>query len=147
MHDEPQNIFSILLGMEYVLLVKTQNYHWNLVGAQFSSLHKLFDDQYNTLQELIDRIAEQIRKFRFFVPATMKDFIYLNELGKGEPELEGKKLILKNINHLIKSHNKVVTYINSVKVDQLDIASQNLMGDVLDFHMKSLWMLEATIQS
>jgi starvation-inducible DNA-binding protein len=146
MHDQPENIFSILLGMEYVLLVKTQNYHWNVVGPQFASLHKLFDDQYNTLQELIDRIAEQIRKLKFFAPATMKDFIHLNELGGGEPERSGKKLLLKNINDLIKSHDKIVEYMDSVHIDQLDVASQNLLGDVLDFHTKSLWMLGATMQ-
>ena len=54
-------ILNALLSDEYILYTKTRNYHWNVVGHQFHSLHKFFEEQYNALDEIIDEVAERAR--------------------------------------------------------------------------------------
>jgi starvation-inducible DNA-binding protein len=50
-----------LLSDEYVLYTKTRNYHWNVVGPQFNDLHKLFEAQYEALNDIVDEVAERVR--------------------------------------------------------------------------------------
>ena len=57
-----------LLKKSYLLSIKTQNYHWNVVGAHFHPLHALFEMQYNELAPAIDAIAERVRQLGYFVP-------------------------------------------------------------------------------
>ena len=54
-------ILNTLLSDEYVLYTKTRNYHWNVVGPRFNDLHKFFEAQYETLNEIVDAVAERTR--------------------------------------------------------------------------------------
>jgi len=126
----------MLLGTEYVLLVKTQNYHWNITGMSFSGLHSLLGDQYKALQEFVDRIAEQIRKYDQPSPGSMKEFLELNKViaenrgGQYNPQLMIEDLAMNN------------EYLTSL-INRFDLATQNMLGEIQDFHMKNTWMLRA----
>jgi starvation-inducible DNA-binding protein len=54
-------ILNTLLADEYLLYMKTRNYHWNVVGPQFNDLHKFFEEQYDELNDIVDDVAERAR--------------------------------------------------------------------------------------
>ena len=132
---------KLLLSMEYTLYVKTQNYHWNITGFSFSSLHKLLSKQYLTSSTFIDRIAEQIRKYGYPSPGSMYEFLSLQQ-----NIVEAPGLILDQnvaINDLMMSNETIIRYINELNVYEMDLATQNLLGEILDVHMKNSWMLRS----
>lgn len=142
-------LLRVLMGIEYTLYVKTQNYHWNVTGMSFSGIHKLLEEQYKGLQEFIDRIAEQIRKYGSAAPGSMAEFIQLNNSlpGTNIPEVIGSLLGQeKMLDDLRDSNERVCQFINNLSLTQLDLAIQNLLGEVLDLHMKNAWMLRAHFQ-
>lgn len=134
-----------LLAAEYVLYVKTQNFHWNVVGPLFVSLHKLFGDQYTQLAEFIDRIAEQIRKYALTSPGSMREFVSLNP---GAPESSGSLINgMVAVEELLESNNAVIQYINGIlNTEKFDLATQELLGALLNFHLKSSWMLRSHLE-
>lgn len=140
-----KDILKVLLSIEYTLYVKTQNYHWNVTGVSFASLHELFGDQYKKSAEFIDQIAEQIRKYGSAVPGSMGEFSILNNNTVNEVvgNLWGQANMLKD---LLISNEIISQYINGLFIDRLDLATQNLIGEILDFHMKNAWMLRAHLE-
>lgn len=130
-----------LVSMEYVLYVKLQNFHWNVTGWNFYSLHQFFGQQYEELGKFIDRIAEQIRKYGRAAPGAMQEFIQ-NSLGLEERPgvlLDAQSMVAVSLS----DHEAIVTYLNSLQPNMLDLATQNLLGEILDWHMKYAWMLRA----
>jgi len=135
------DVLKVILSMEYTLYVKTQNYHWNIIGTSFSSVHKLLSKQYQTLSKFVDRIAEQIRKYGFASPGSMYEFLSLQQ-----NIVEAPGLILDQnvaINDLMMSNETIIRYINELNVYEMDLATQNLLGEILDVHMKNSWMLRS----
>ena len=65
---------SALLGSSYLLYVKTHNYHWNVTGPMFTTLHTLFEAQYTELAMAIDEIAERIRSLGPYAPGSLAEF-------------------------------------------------------------------------
>ena len=135
------NILKALLGIEYTLYVKTQNFHWNLIGPIFLTIHKELAKQYKQLCLFIDQIAEQIRKYGTAAPGSFQEFIDLNKQVPGIKEREGG-LIGQNkvLSELLVDHERVIQIINSLDNNRIDLATQNLIGEILDFHMKAAWI-------
>ncbi|MGE5196801.1 MAG: Dps family protein, partial [Anaerolineae bacterium] len=73
---------SRYLADTYAIYLKTQNFHWNLSGKEFYSLHILFEKQYEELAEAIDEIAEKIRALGFYVDATFSSFKQLSSISE-----------------------------------------------------------------
>lgn len=141
MSQEIVEVLRQLLGSEYVLYVKTQNAHWNLVGPSFYSLHKLFQKQYEQLAEMIDRIAERIRMYGAPAPGSMQEFLSLNT---GFGEIPGRTVAdLNLVEELQESNQGLVEVIRSYTRRQLDLPTETLLSDLLDMHMKNTWMLGA----
>src|SRR5580704_1913290 len=69
-----------LLADEYILYTKTRNAHWNVEGPDFHTMHIFFEKHYNELDELLDSVAERIRKIGHYAPATLKNFLQLTHL-------------------------------------------------------------------
>ena len=67
---------SKVLADTYMLYLKTHNYHWNVTGAHFHSLHEQFEEQYTELADAIDEIAERIRALGHKAPGSFKEFLY-----------------------------------------------------------------------
>jgi starvation-inducible DNA-binding protein len=145
--DYQAGILNFLLGMEYVLYAKTQNFHWNLIGINFAGLHKLLDKHYHQIGKFIDRIAEQIRKYGKPSPGSLQEFIILNNQANGIEEIPGGLLNETNVIALsVVAHEKMIQTINSLETGRIDLATQNLLGDILDFHMTASWMMRSHLQ-
>lgn len=69
-----------LLADEFVLYTKTRNAHWNIEGPDFHSMHVFFEQQYNELDEIMDSVAERIRKIGHYAPATLTQLLQLTHL-------------------------------------------------------------------
>ncbi|MGF1670478.1 MAG: Dps family protein [Balneolaceae bacterium] len=71
---------SRLLADSYMVYLKTHNYHWNVTGELFHSLHEQFEEQYTELAEAIDEIAERIRALGYRAPGTFKEFTEITSI-------------------------------------------------------------------
>lgn len=135
---------SKLLADSYVLYTMTQNFHWNVHGQNFFSLHKLSEEQYEELGKAVDEIAERIRALGFFVEATMSSFLKLTSIEE-EKAVRSTQTYLE---HLIKGHETVIRDCRALATlaeKNQDAATVDLMGRRLNVHEKALWMLRASI--
>ncbi len=145
--DKVAATLSRLLSDEHVLYIKTRNFHWNVTGPHFSSLHALFEGQYNALAETIDEIAERIRALGIYAPGSMKEFTKLARLNEAPGgHLEHGKMLAA----LLADHEAVIRQLRT------DISATGKIGDegttdfltgLLEAHEKTAWMLRATLTS
>lgn len=144
-NNKSVEILSKILADTYVLLMKTQNVHWNVVGASFRSIHLVTEDHYNNLFDAADVIAERIRMVGGVAPATFNEFLKLASFDD--------KLHAKNQNEmleeLLKDHKKIVKDLHSgakalSAID--DSGSADVLNSRLAFHEKAIWMLAATLE-
>ena len=132
-----------LLSDTYVLYVKTQNYHWNLVDPRFSSLHKLFEGQYEELAEAIDEIAERIRMIGYKAPGSLRGFLAHTQLEESEEEVDGDVMV----DQLLSDHETVIRSLRKQVPEAQsrgDEGSADLMIQRLRAHEKAAWMLRST---
>lgn len=133
-----------ILADTYLLYVKTQNYHWNVTGIEFFSVHKMFDEQYHEMAEAIDEIAERIRALGFFVEATLDAFKKISSI-KEDGLVHSKLEMLKN---LVEGHEVVIRdarNLASLAEKHNDQATVDLMARRLGVHEKAAWMLRSQI--
>jgi starvation-inducible DNA-binding protein len=140
-------ILGALLADEYVLYTKTRNYHWNVVGPQFNDLHKFFEAQYETLDGIVDEVAERMRALGHPAPATLAEFARLARLG----EKPGDRPSARNmVAALLADHEAVI---RTLRADLETAASQHRDAGTSDFltglmeqHEKMAWMLRAFLE-
>lgn len=133
---------AALLADTYILALKTQNYHWNVTGPQFASLHKLFEDQYGDLSAAVDDIAERIRALGEKAPGSFAAFAKLSSLKEegGNPTAEQMiKKLLADHQTLAESCEAVINEADDVD----DEGSEDLAIGRLRVHQKAAWMLKA----
>src|SRR5690554_1302291 len=82
-----------VLADSYVLYLKTQNFHWNVTGPHFHSLHEQFEVQYKDLAEAIDEIAERIRILGFKVSGTLKKFSELTSIEENTDQPDAMEMV------------------------------------------------------
>src|SRR5690625_3946195 len=87
------NALSSVLADSYLLYLKTHNYHWNVTGKLFHSLHEQFEEQYTELVEAIDEIAERIRALGFRAPGTYKEFESLTSIEEDSDQPDAKEMV------------------------------------------------------
>lgn len=134
---------SEILVDTYRLLIKTHIYHWNVVGPLFHSIHVLTEEQYNTLFEATDIIAERVRALGHHAPILS---------GKGvdtsiELRASGRSA-LEMVQDLVEDHEEAVRKMREIgtKADEKgDLVTADMLTDRLTFHEKALWMLRALI--
>ncbi|MFO7322191.1 MAG: DNA starvation/stationary phase protection protein [Chloroflexota bacterium] len=128
----------------HVLYIKTRNYHWNVVGPHFYSLHGLFEEQYNTLAESIDLIAERIRMAGGIAMGSMEEFIRNSRLKehKGEPP-NARDMVLD----LLHDHEMMVRClrqdIETLDSEYNDVTNADVLTAQAEIHEKMAWMLAA----
>jgi starvation-inducible DNA-binding protein len=135
---------SHLLADSYTLYLKTHNFHWNVTGPQFQTLHLMFETHYNELALAVDLIAERIRSLGVYAPGTYSEFAKLTSIKepKGIPSSE------KMINELIAGHEAVVKTARSI-FPLVDAANDEVSADLLtqrmQVHEKTAWMLRSLL--
>ena len=136
---------SALLADSYTLYLMTHNFHWNVTGPQFNSLHNMFMDQYTEQWNAIDVIAERIRALGFPAPGTYKEFVKLASIQ----EVEGVPKANDMIRHLVAAQEATARTARKL-FDAVDKANDQPTADVLtqriDVHEKTAWMLRSLLE-
>ncbi len=142
---EVANQLSKLLANEYVLYTKTRRAHWNVTGIDFYDKHKLFEDQYNQINEYIDDVAERIRTLGEFPPASLTAFISLAEIKEITNSTGEKSQIL--IEQLLIDHEIIINYIRNIIApinDEFkDVGTADFLTSLLEEHEKMAWILRS----
>ena len=134
-----------LLADTYTVYLKTHNFHWNVEGPMFQTLHILFMQQYTETWNAIDLIAERIRSLGHYAPATYKQFQKLTSIS----DTEGVPKATKMIELLIEGQEAIVRTARSVLpvADKAnDEPTLDLLTQRMQVHEKNAWMLRSLLQ-
>ncbi len=137
---------SRLLGDTYSLYLKTHNFHWNVTGPMFQTLHLMFETQYTELAMAVDQIAERIRALGFPAPGTYSDFTRLSSI----PETPGVPKATEMIRLLAEGQEAVVRTARSIfpVVEQVnDEPTADLLTQRMQLHEKNAWMLRSLLEA
>ncbi len=135
---------SRLLADTYTLYLKTHNFHWNVTGPMFSTLHDLFEQHYTELATAIDEIAERIRALGFPAPGSFQQFAALSSIQEetGHPDAG------EMIRQLVLGQEAVVRTARSVLPtagDANDEPTVDLLTQRMQIHEKNAWMLRSLL--
>ncbi len=136
---------SKLLADSYTLYLMTHNFHWNVTGPQFNSLHNMFMTQYTEQWNALDIIAERIRALGFPAPGTYKQFVKLTAIK----EVEGVPKAEEMVSLLVNAHETVARTARSLFsiVDEVnDQPTADLITQRLEVHEKTAWMLRSLLE-
>ncbi|HEX5486961.1 MAG TPA: Dps family protein [Limnobacter sp.] len=137
---------SRLLAETYTLYLTTHNFHWNVTGPMFNTLHTMFMGQYTEMWNAVDPIAERIRALGFHAPGSYAEFSKLSTLADA-PAKPPKALAMVEL--LAKGHEAIARTAREV-FDVVDAANDQPSADILtqrmDIHEKTAWMLRALLE-
>lgn len=139
---------SHLLADSYMLYLKTHNFHWNVTGPHFHSLHEQFEEQYTDLAEAVDEIAERIRALGYTAPGTFKEFTELTTIEEdtGKPEaMEMVRQLAADNEKVLKTCRKALKPCEIEGGDD-DEATIDLITERLHTHSKTAWMLRSHLE-
>jgi len=135
---------SRLLADTYTLYLKTHNFHWNVTGQMFQTLHLMFEQQYNELALAVDQIAERIRALGFFAPGSYREFSQLSSIK----EEEGIPNAREMVRLMVEGQEKVIRTARSIfpVVDRVnDEPTADLLTQRMQVHEKTAWMLRSLL--
>ncbi len=136
---------SSLLADTYFLYLKTHNYHWNVTGPQFNTLHLMFMTQYTELWNALDLIAERIRSLGYPAPGTYKAFAAVTSLKEDDAVPKAEEM-LKN---LVDGHEAVIRTARGIlpaAESGGDEVTTDLLTQRLQIHEKTAWMLRSMLE-
>ena len=137
---------SHLLADTYTLYLKTHNFHWNVKGPMFNTLHLMFEGQYTELALAVDLIAERIRALGFPAPATYSEYAKLTSIV----ETEGVPKATDMIQILVEGQESVVRTARSIfpiASEAHDEPTADLLTQRMQVHEKTAWMLRSLLES
>ena len=135
---------SRLLADSYSLYLKTHNYHWNVEGPMFSTLHQMFETQYTELATAVDEIAERIRTLGVKAPGSYSAFAELSSIG----EASGDESAEDMIRELVLGQEAVARTAREVfpaAADANDEPTADLLTQRMQIHEKTAWMLRSML--
>lgn len=136
---------SRLLADTYSLYLKTHNFHWNVTGPMFQTLHLMFETQYTELALAVDLIAERIRALGYPAPGTYSDYAKLSSI----PETPGVPKATEMIRLLVEGQEAVVRTARSifpVTEEVNDEPTADLLTQRMQVHEKNAWMLRSLLE-
>ena len=143
--DKTTDSLSRLLADSYVLNLKTHNFHWNVTGPMFTTLHTLFETEYTELALAVDEIAERIRALGAVAPGSFSAFGKLTKVQ----EAEGVPKATEMIRMLADDQIKVTAAAKKV-VELAEAAGDDATADLgikrIQVHEKNAWMLESHLE-
>ena len=136
---------SRLLADSYTLYLLTHNFHWNVTGPMFQTLHLMFETQYTELATAVDVIAERIRSLGFYAPGTYKEYAKLATIKEPDSIPSAKEMI----RYLVSGQETVVrtareVYPTAEKVS--DQSTADLLTQRMQHHEKTAWMLRSLLE-
>jgi starvation-inducible DNA-binding protein len=136
---------SQLLAGSYTLYLKTHNYHWNVTGPMFTTLHTLFETQYTELALAVDEIAERIRALGAYAPGSYTEFSKLSTIKEETGHPPAKDMIRNLVSdqeEIAASAKRVIEAAESIA----DQATADLGTRRLEIHQKNAWMLRSHLE-
>ena len=134
-----------LLSDSYILYLKTQNYHWNVTGPMFQSLHLLFENQYQEQAIAVDEIAERIRALGEYAPGSFAAFSKISSI-KEENSIPSTEEMIYNLIHGNEAVVTTAREIVSLADECEDDVTSDLMINRMQIHEKNAWMLRSLIK-
>ncbi|MEY4544742.1 MAG: hypothetical protein RL685_937 [Pseudomonadota bacterium] len=142
---ELANGLSRVLADTYTLYLKTHNFHWNVTGPMFQTLHLMFEAQYNELALAVDLVAERIRALGFSAPGTYKQFAQLSAIKEDDGVPKAQDMIRV----LVQGHETVARTareIFRVAEGANDQPTCDLLTQRMQVHEKTAWMLRSLLE-
>ena len=137
---------SALLADSYTLYLMTHNFHWNVTGPHFNSLHLMFMAQYTEQWNALDVIAERIRALGHPAPGTYQEFVKLASIK----EVDGVPGAMKMVRHLVAAQEATARTARSLfpLVEKAhDQPTADLLTQRLEVHEKTAWMLRSLLEA
>jgi len=142
------NGLSRYLADAYTLYLKTHNFHWNVTGPMFNTLHTMFEAQYTEQWTALDEIAERIRALGFNAPGSYREFVALSSIAE-EPGLTNSADWHEMVRQLVVGNEAVcrtARKVLDIADDADDAPTEDLMTQRLQTHEKYAWMLRSLLQ-
>ncbi|MES1025799.1 Dps family protein [Gloeocapsa sp. BRSZ] len=136
---------SRLLADSYSLYLKTHNFHWNVTGPMFQTLHLLFEEEYTELATAVDEIAERIRALGYPAPGTYSEFAELSSIPetKGVPKAEDMiRLLVEGQEAVVRTARSIFPVVERVN----DEPTADLLTQRMQVHEKNAWMLRSLLE-
>ncbi|MEE9139548.1 MAG: Dps family protein [Alphaproteobacteria bacterium] len=136
---------SKVLADTYTLYLKTHNFHWNVKGPLFNTLHLMFEQQYNELALAVDQIAERIRALGEPAPGSYAEFAKLASVkeAKGVPKAEEMiRQLVQGNEAVVKTARKVFPAAERAN----DESTADLLTQRMQTHEKTAWMLRSMLE-
>ena len=136
---------SRLLADSYTLYLKTHNFHWNVKGPMFQTLHLMFEQQYTELALAVDLIAERIRALGYPAPGTYSSFIKLSSIKEedGVPTAEQMiRLLVEGQEAVTRTARSIFAVVEKAH----DEPTADLLTQRMQLHEKNAWMLRSLLE-
>jgi starvation-inducible DNA-binding protein len=136
---------SRLLADSYTLYLKTHNFHWNVKGPMFNTLHLMFETQYTEMALAVDLIAERIRALGFPAPGTYSEYAKLTTIPEtaGVPKAEEMiQLLVEGQESVVRTARSIFPVVNAAQ----DEPSADLLTQRMQLHEKNAWMLRSLLE-
>ena len=136
---------SKLLADTYTLYLKTHNFHWNVTGPMFQTLHLMFETQYTELALAVDVIAERIRSLGVYAPGTYKQFAALSSIKEedGIPKAQDMiRLLVEGQEAVVRTARSLYASVEKAN----DEATADLLTQRIQLHEKNAWMLRSLLE-
>ena len=137
---------SRLLADNFALYLKTHNFHWNVKGPMFQTLHVMFEQQYNELWLALDAIAERIRALGFAAPGTYSEYAKLSSIEetRGVPEAKDMvRLLVQGHEAVARTARKIFPVVDKAS----DEPTADLLTQRMQVHEKTAWMLRSLLEA
>jgi starvation-inducible DNA-binding protein len=135
---------SHLLADTYTLYLKTHNFHWNVTGPMFNTLHLMFEQEYTELATAVDLIAERIRTLGYPAPGSYSDYAELSSIEEttGVPEAEEMiKLLVEGNEAVVRTARSIFPLAEKAN----DESTADLLTQRMSLHEKNAWMLRSLL--
>jgi starvation-inducible DNA-binding protein len=136
---------TVLLADSYTLYLKTQNFHWNVTGPMFTTLHTLFETQYTDLALAVDEIAERIRALGAPVPGSFSEFAKIARVQESVGPQAAKSMITQLVADQVAVTNAARKVVEAAEPGA-DFATADLGTRRMDVHEKNAWMLRSHLE-
>ncbi len=133
-----------VLADSYTLYLKTHNFHWNVRGPMFRTLHLMFEEQYTELAEAVDLIAERIRALDVLAPGSYKEFAQLTRIPEGDGRSDAKTMI-KELAEGQEAVTRTCRELFPIVEEANDQPTADLLTIRMQTHEKNAWMLRSLL--
>ncbi|NIN37098.1 MAG: DNA starvation/stationary phase protection protein [Gammaproteobacteria bacterium] len=137
---------SRVLADSYTLYLKTHNYHWNVTGPMFNTLHLMFEQQYTELATAVDEIAERIRALGVYAPGSYKAFAKLTDIEEETDVPAAEEMVKRAVDGqetVVRTVREVFKLVDAAN----DEATADLLTRRMQVHEKNAWMLRSLINN